>query len=161
MSVFLDVCRLCCLQQLCFADWKAPDCSQLCRGTLGSFVENGWCIISIPLAKLLIEEVMSRAAPPWLAEMNAHAAHQLKAACAAPIAVSVCVVRALSRLRLRAVPTLTQGFHQALLAVNLGRCREFWTSRKQPPRRCLRSCQLSQSIWWHRKGTPNLHLITF
>lgn len=34
-------------------------------------------------------------------------------------------------------------------------------SRKRPPRQRLRSCQLSQSFGWHRKGTPNLCLITF
>lgn len=102
-----------------FAGWKAPDCSRLCRETPGSFVENGWCIISIPLAKLLIERGLScRAAPPCLAVMEARAADQLKAACAALVTVSVTlgsVVCALSRLHLRVVPTLTQGFHQAPL----------------------------------------------
>lgn len=112
----------CVLQQLCFTHWKAPDYNQLCRGTPGSFVDYGWCIISSPLAKLLIDGVMSRAAPPRLAATDTRAAHQLKAACVAQIAVFVTsgsVVCALWWLSLRAVPTLTQGFHQALLQSTL------------------------------------------
>lgn len=59
------------------------------RETPGSFIGYGWCIISSPFAKLLIEGVMSWAAPPRLAGTDARATRQLKAACVAQIAVFV------------------------------------------------------------------------
>lgn len=97
------------------------------RETPGSFIGYGRRIIRSPLSKLLIEGVMSEAAPPRLAGTDAHATQQLKAACVAQIAVfvtSLSVVRVLARLCLWAAPSLTQGFHQAL-TVDLDRYREF------------------------------------
>lgn len=110
----------CVTSSRCILRAGKPRTAVVCAGKhRGAFVENGWCITSIPLAKLLIEGGLScRAAPPCLAVMEARAADQLKAACAALVTVSVTlgsVVCALSRMRLRAVPTLTQGFHQAPL----------------------------------------------
>lgn len=151
-------CRLCFLWQLCFTDWKAPDYNQLCRGTPGSFVDDGWWIISIPLEKLLIEGVMSLAAPPRLAVTDARATHQLKAACVAQIAVFVtsgsvvCSLWWLCLLWLRISTRLCYSRPWPLQGVQM--------SRKRSPGRRLRSCQLSQSIWRHRKK-KNLYLITF
>lgn len=68
---------------------ESPNYNQLGRGTPRSFVDYGWWIISIPLAKLLIEGVMSRAAPPRLAVTDARATRQLKAACVTQMAVLI------------------------------------------------------------------------
>lgn len=83
---FVCVFRGFCASCVSSGCWKAPDYHQLCRGTPGSFVDCRRCIISSPLAKLLIEGVMSQAAPPRLAVTDARATHQPKAVCVAQIA---------------------------------------------------------------------------
>lgn len=117
-------CRLCFLRQLYLADWKAPDYNQLCRGTPGSFTDNGWCIISSPLAKLLIEGVMRRAAPPRLAVTDARATHRPKAACVAQMAVFVTSGSVVSALRWLCAHS-DSGFPPGTATVDLGRYREF------------------------------------
>lgn len=111
-------CQLYFLRRLFVADWKSPDYSQLCRGTPGSFIDYGWCMISSPLAKLLIAGVMSRAAPP--------PPGRNRCTCNTPAKGSMCCsdscfchVRLCGLCTLVAVPTLTQGFHQAPLQSTL------------------------------------------
>lgn len=118
-------CRLCFLGQLFFTDWKAPDYNQLCRGTPGSFVDYECCIISSPLAKLLIEGVMSRAAPARLAVADAHAS--------TPARGSVCCSHScFSHVRLCGFCAVAacsahsdSGFPPSTAAVDLGRYMEF------------------------------------
>ena len=83
---FVCVLRGFCAGCVSSGSWKAPDYHQLCRGTPGSSVDCRRCIISSPLAKLLIEGVMSQAAPTRLAVTDARATHQPKALCVAQIA---------------------------------------------------------------------------
>lgn len=158
-------CWLFFLRQLCFTNWKAPDYNQLCRGTPGSFVDYGWCIISIPLAKLLIEGVMSQAAhPPPPPGSN-------RCTCNKPASTACCsdswfyYVRLCGLCALVAVSACSahcdSGFPPGTANNRPWLLQGLQMSRKRPPRQHLRSCQLSQSFGWHRKGTPNLYLITF
>lgn len=137
-----------------FADWKAPDCNQLCRV---SFIEYGWRIISNPLVKLLIEGVMSRGAPPHLTVTDARAAHKLKAECVAQIAVFVTsgsVAASVSSAH------SDSGFPHAPLQSTLAAAG---SSDVQETALGVASALLSaeSEFWRHRKGTPNLYLITF
>lgn len=130
------------------------------RETPGSFIDYGWCIISSPLAKLLIEGVMSGAAPPGPAVTDA-AKSGARRSDSCFCHVRLCGLCAL-------VACVCEQQRPLWLRVSTRhRCSRPWPlpgvqmSRKRPQGRRLHSCQLSQSVWWNWNGTPNLYLITF